>query len=76
MRPFLLSLLLFICLPLRAEETIPPVQIKDQDSDQSSCYQRELPLCIKKCQANSEDKADCAQLCEKDIRNQCLYSGE
>ncbi|GGI81639.1 hypothetical protein [Legionella impletisoli] len=53
---------------------ISDAAIEEQQDDQSLCVQQRMSQCLNTCQSQGE--ADCDDLCEENVKNECRQAGE
>jgi hypothetical protein len=61
-------------LPTQAA-SIPKLDITEQKDQQTVCVEQRANQCLNKCQ-KSNDITNCAELCQKNAKNECRYAGE
>lgn len=73
-RFILCMLMVLFFLPTQAAD-IPKLNIPTQQDQEKVCTQKRASQCTDKCQ-KSNDVTNCAQLCQKNAKNECRYAGE
>ncbi len=60
------------CLTLQADNA--PTKDPQTQEEQETCLQQRIKACVNKCDDNSK-LADCAKLCDENVKNECREAG-